>query len=175
MEERVAALEALVADQLPEDHIAVICWSGDMDKLMSALTLANGGLAMGSRVSLFFTFWGLLALKKGGGERARSTFLQKLFGWMLPDGPKQLRLSRYNMLGLGAFFFRKLLRQQGGADVSQLLSSAQELGADLYICTQSMEVMGISKEELLLVEPDRYVGVGAFTGVTKRCRQVYFI
>ena len=43
----------------------IVVHSGEMDKLYSALIIGNGALAMGMDVSMYFTFWGLMRLKKG--------------------------------------------------------------------------------------------------------------
>lgn len=53
------------------DKATIVVHSGDMDKLYSALIIGNGALAMGMEATLYFTFWGLLRLTKGGsGEGA---------------------------------------------------------------------------------------------------------
>jgi len=172
LERRIEQLEA----ESPEDHVVIICWSGDMDKVLSALTLATGSAVMGSRTTIFFTFWGLLAAKRQESvRRARSSFLQKMFSWMLPTTPDRLRLSRYNLFGLGAFFFRRLLGQQGGAGVIELRQEAQDLGVKFMICTHSMKMMGVQKEELIPLPDDHYCGVAHFTASSKRARHIYFI
>ena len=44
--------------------LAMIIFSGDLDKLMAAFIIATGAAASNMEVSMFFTFWGLRALKK---------------------------------------------------------------------------------------------------------------
>ncbi len=46
------------------DKATIILHSGDMDKVFSALIVANGALAMGMEVAIYFTFWGLQRLRK---------------------------------------------------------------------------------------------------------------
>ena len=45
--------------------MTIVVHSGDLDKVMSALIIGNGMLAMGGNVTLYFTFWGLRRLIKG--------------------------------------------------------------------------------------------------------------
>ena len=70
------------------DKAAIIVHSGDMDKIYSALILGNGALAMGMDVYLFFTFWGLQRLKKGGLEKGMTEIVKKYAGpteiWKFP-------------------------------------------------------------------------------------------
>ena len=42
----------------------IILFSGDFDRVMAALIIANGAAAMGDEVTIFATFWGLKILRK---------------------------------------------------------------------------------------------------------------
>jgi len=106
----------------------IIAHSGDMDKIYSALIIANGALAMGMEASIFFTFWGLQRLKKGGLEK----------------GP----LSKMNMLGLGKLMVKLKMKKVGVATLERLLQDFKELGGKILACDMTMEIMGIKKEEL---------------------------
>jgi len=81
LEERIAQLEAQmqqVREELPENRVSIIVFSGDLDKVLPAFIIATGAAAMGMQVSLFFTFWGLNALKKRRDLSGKG-FLEKLF------------------------------------------------------------------------------------------------
>jgi len=108
--------------------MSIIVHSGDMDKLYSALILATGALAMGMEASLFFTFWGLMRLKKGGLERGG--------------------LSRMNMLGLGRWMMRRRMKRANVASLERLLKDFKELGGKIIACDMTMEIMGIKMEDL---------------------------
>jgi peroxiredoxin family protein len=110
------------------EKLTIIVHSGDMDKLYSALIVANGALAMGMEASLFFTFWGLMRLKKGGLEK----------------GP----LSKMNMLGLGKWMVRKRMKKANVASLERLLADFKELGGKIIACDMTMEIMGIKPEDL---------------------------
>ncbi len=110
------------------DKLTIIVHSGDMDKLYSALIIANGALAMGMEASLFFTFWGLLPLKKGGLEKGG--------------------LSGMNMLGLGKRTIQKSMKRAHVAPLERLLKDFKELGGKIIACDMTMEIMGIKMEDL---------------------------
>ena len=133
----------------------VIVHSGDMDKIYSALIIANGSLAMGMEVSLFFTFWGLQRLKKGGLEK----------------GP----LSKMNMLGLGKLMVKLKMKKSGVASLERLLQDFKELGGKILACDMTMEIMGIKREELREDLISDYCAVGTFVNEAKESEITLFI
>jgi peroxiredoxin family protein len=152
----------------------VIC-SGDLDKVLAAFIIANGAAAMDLPVSMFFTFWGLNALRREGPIELSQpkTFMEKMFGWMMPRGPNKLTLSRMNMLGLGTMLMKKEMAKKNAYDLPKLMKSAQEQGVKLVGCTMTMDIMGIRKEELI---PDiSYGGVGTFLDAADRSRITLFV
>lgn len=106
----------------------LVVQSGDMDKLYSALIIGNGALAMGMEASMYFTFWGLERLKKGGLEK----------------GP----LSKMNFLGLGKWMVKKRMKKANVASLEQLMNDYKELGGKIIACDMTMEIMGIKRDEL---------------------------
>ncbi|MEZ5118132.1 MAG: DsrE/DsrF/DrsH-like family protein [Candidatus Nanopelagicales bacterium] len=142
----------------------IIVFSGDYDKVMAAFIIANGAVAMGDDVTMFFTFWGLSALRRPerapAGVTASKSALQKGFGALMPRGPERLGLSKFNFGGMGQRMMKKVMRQENVMPLPELIDSARELGVRLIACTMSMDVMGISKEEL--VDDLEYAGVATY-------------
>lgn len=124
------------------DKVTIIVHSGDLDKIYSALIIANGALAMGMEASLFFTFWGLQRLEKGGLEK----------------GP----LSKMNMLGLGRWMVKRRMKAAKVATLEKLLADFKELDGKIIACEMTMEVMGIKKEDLRTDLIDEYGAVGTY-------------
>ena len=124
------------------DRATIIVHSGEMDKLYSALIVANGALAMGMEASLYFTFWGLLRLKKGGLDKGE--------------------LSKMNMLGLGKAMVKSRMNKANVAELDRLLSYFKELGGKIIACEMTMEIMGIKKSDLKEDIIDVYGAVGAY-------------
>ena len=124
------------------DKVSIIVHSGDMDKLYSALIIANGSLAMGMEASLYFTFWGLQRLKKGGLEK----------------GP----LSKMHMLGLGKLMIKNRMKKANVASLARMMDDFKDLGGKIIACEMTMEIMGITRADLNEQYIDTYGAVGTY-------------
>lgn len=140
----------------------MIVFSGDFDKVLASFIIANGAAAMGKPVTMFFTFWGLSALRKANPPKVKKTFMEKMFGAMLPKGSDKLGLSKMNMGGMGTAMMKKIMKDKNVNTLEDLIHSAMRNGVKIMACTMSMDVMGITKEEL--IDGIEYVGVGTYLG-----------
>jgi peroxiredoxin family protein len=113
-----------------------------MDKVFSALIIGNGALSMGMEATIYFTFWGLQRLKKGGLNKGK--------------------LSKMNMLGLGRSMVSSRMAKAGVADMEKMMADYKELGGKIIACEMTMEVMGIKKEDLRLELIDEFGAVGTY-------------
>lgn len=156
-----------------ENGTTIVLFSGELDKALAALIIANGAKAAGRDVSIFFTFWGLNALKKVNQTPVKKTGIAKMFDKMLPSQPEFMPISKMNMFGLGNVMMRYVLKKKNIETLPALIDQAIEQGVKLIACTMSMDVMGISKEELR--EEVTYGGVGAYIGDTEQARHNLFI
>nr|WP_082789111.1 DsrE/DsrF/DrsH-like family protein [Desulfolucanica intricata] len=128
----------------------IIVFSGDLDKAMAAFIIANGAAAMGDEVTMFFTFWGLNMLRKPEKVKtSKKSFLQAMFGKMMPRGADKLGLSKMNFGGMGAKMMKLVMKQQNVTSIQELIESAREQGVKMIACNMSMDVMGIKEEELI--------------------------
>ncbi len=137
------------AGQNANDNKNIIVFSGDLDKAIASFIIANAAAAMGRKVSMFFTFWGLNILRKAQKQRVKKDFMSKMFGAMMPRGSKKLGLSRMNMAGMGPAMIRMVMKKKRIASLEELMSQAQSNGVELLACSMSMDVMGIKEEELI--------------------------
>ena len=135
--------------QTSEQGKTLILFSDDLDKTLATFVLANGAAATGKKVSIFFTFWGLNAIKKVRKPKVKKDIFGRMFGWMLPADSTQLALSKMNMLGIGSKMMRYLMRKKGVDSLETLRQQAIDLGVEFIACQMSMDVMGIKREELL--------------------------
>ncbi len=141
----------------------IIVFSGDLDKMLAAFVIANGAAAMGDEVTMFFTFWGLNALRRPGASTPEGkSALQKMFAKMLPKSPNEAGLSRMNMGGMGSRMMKKVMREQNVDSIEQMRETAIEQEIKMIACTMSMDVMGVSKEEL--IDGIEYAGVASYLG-----------
>lgn len=151
----------------------MIVFSGDFDKVLASFIIANGAAAMGRPVTMFFTFWGLSALRKENPPKVNKPFIEKMFGWMLPKGSKKLGLSRMNMAGMGTAMMKKIMKDKNVNSLEDLIKSAMKNGVKIQACTMSMDVMGITAEEL--IDGIEYVGVGSYLGDAEQSNVNLFI
>lgn len=135
--------------QTSEQGKTLILFSDDLDKTLATFVLANGAAATGKKVSIFFTFWGLNAIKKVCKPKVKKDIFGRMFGWMLPADSTQLALSKMNMLGIGSKMMRYLMRKKGVDSLETLRQQAIDQGVEFIACQMSMDVMGIKREELL--------------------------
>jgi len=126
-----------------------VVFSNDFDKAMAAFIIANGAAAAGYDVTLFFTFWGINILRKSGPVMAKKTLIEKMFGVMMPKGPDRLKLSQMNMGGMGLAMIKGIMKKKNVMPLPALIAQAKLSGVKLIVCTMSMDLMGIKKEELI--------------------------
>jgi len=138
-----------VADPARPTAKTMIVFSGDLDHAIASFIIANGALAMGQQVSMFFTFWGLSILRRDNAPKLQKTLVEKMFGWMLPKGADALKLGKLNMAGLGTSMMKNVMRSKNIASLSALMKSAMDGGARLIACQMTMDMMGIKPEELI--------------------------
>lgn len=150
-----------------------VVFSGDLDKTIAAFIMANGAAAMGRKVTIFFTFWGLNILRRTDKVRVKKSFIEKMFGIMMPRGTKLLGLSRMNMGGMGAKMIRGIMKSKGVSSLEELIESAKTHGVRLVACQMSMDIMGIHKEEL--IDGVELGGVSTFLGSGEQSDMSLFI
>jgi len=132
-----------------DDGKNIIVFSGDLDKAIASFIIANGSAAMGRKTSMFFTFWGLNILRKTEKVKVKKTFMEKMFGAMMPRGTKKLKLSSMNMGGMGGKMIRGIMQKKNVESLESLMQMAIDNGVELIACSMSMDIMGIKKEELI--------------------------
>jgi peroxiredoxin family protein len=141
----------------------IIVFSGDFDRIFAAFVIANGAAAMGDDVTMFFTFWGLNALRKPKKQpTSGKSALQKAFAAMMPRGADRLKLSKMNFAGAGPVMFKKAMKQQNVMSLNELMDTAREQGIRFVVCTMSMDVMGLKEEEL--IDGLEFGGVASYLG-----------
>lgn len=150
-----------------------VVFSGDLDKTIASFIIANGAAAMGRKVTMFFTFWGLNILRKPRKVKAAKNFIEKMFSFMMPRGTTKLGLSRMNMGGAGAKMIRGIMKKKGISSLEELIESAKDHGVRLVACQMSMDIMGIRKEEL--IDGVELGGVATFLGSGEESDMSLFI
>lgn len=145
---RVAALEGRVQKGIADDRLSLLVFSGELDKQLAAFLLATTAAASGMKVTMFFTFWGLSALRDPK-KRAKKDLLGRMFGWMLPKSSASLPMSSMNMGGAGPLMIRHLMKKKRFSSIEEMLAICAELGVEIAACEMSGSIMSISLEELI--------------------------
>jgi len=130
------------------DNKTLIVFSDDLDKALASFVIANGAASTGKKVTMFFTFWGLNVIKKQNKPDVSKDIFGKMFGWMLPSDSTKLKLSKMNMMGMGSWMMRLIMKKRNIDSLESLMKQAIDNGIEMIACTMSMDVMGVKKEEL---------------------------
>ncbi|HEY8234703.1 MAG TPA: DsrE/DsrF/DrsH-like family protein [Vicinamibacteria bacterium] len=164
---------AQVRERTVDDAATIIVFSGDLDKVLAGFVLATGAAAAGLETSMFFTFWGLSALKKKGAAAGSKNIMEKMFALMTPSSSESLGTSKMNYFGMGSVMLRKMMKDKQIASLEELMAIARELNVKLIACTMSMDAMGVAKEEL--IDELTYGGVATYMADAVRSRVTLFI
>lgn len=152
--------------------LSLIAFSGDFDRLTATFTLATGAAAVGYEVNIFFTFWGLDAIKqKQGRSFTGGNWLTRIFGFMM-GGLHVTPTSRFNFLGAGPRIFRYLMRKNNVATLEELVEAAKALGIHLYACEMAMHILGLKKSDFVH-EVEDVLGVATFLKISEGGRTMF--
>jgi CoA-disulfide reductase len=156
-----------------KEDSTIVVFSEDLDKAIAAFIIAQGAASMGKKVSLFFTFWGLNILRKPKKVKVKKSFIEKMFGSMMPRGTKKLPISKMNMMGMGPKMIKSIMKKKNVDSLEEMIKSAMDLGVKITACAMSMDIMGIKKEEL--IDGVEIAGVATYLGDTTSSNHNLFI
>ncbi|GAA0727694.1 DsrE/DsrF/DrsH-like family protein [Clostridium malenominatum] len=130
--------------------VNIVMFSGEYDKALAALILANSARELEAEVTMFFAFWGIFLLRDP--EKLSSedkTTYEKMFSMMTPKGPEELPLSKMNFSGVGKSMLLEMMKEDETPRLIDFLNGARKKGVKFYGCKLSLDVMGFKKEELI--------------------------
>ena len=138
-----------------KDKVTIMVHSDSMDRLHTALVIANGALAMGMEATLFFTFWGLHRLKKG----------------RIAHG----KISKGTFLGLGTWLLKRRMKRANAAPVKKLLEDYRVLGGKIYACDLCMKIFNFNPDDMMVNTIDEYGAVGTYLKEAKESTITLFV
>jgi peroxiredoxin family protein len=147
--EATALAEEPVPEEEEEPKLVIMASSGDLEKTWASMILATSAAAMGTRTTVFFTFWGLFPLVREDRRIIGENWMQKMMSLLNRGGTKHLKLSKMNFLGMGPRMMRKLAREHKVASPQELLELARDMGVRLVPCQMTMDLMGLKREDLI--------------------------
>lgn len=156
----------------PADRVSIIVSSYELDKLLPVFIIATGAASFGMEVDIFFTLWGIIALKKKSVYSGK-TIAEQMMTMMLPDKPENSGVSRFNMGGMGAMMMKGMMKAENVATLPELMDLSSEMGVRMTSCQMTMGIMGIKKEELRT--DVLYGGVASYIESASKAKITLFI
>jgi peroxiredoxin family protein len=132
-----------MAEMAEKEKLTMVLFSGDLDKALAAFILATTAASMGMEVTMFFTFWGLNIIKKNEGRIRSKGWMRKMLNIMNRGGSQRLKLSQFNMLGMGTSMMKKLMKETNMPSIDEFITMAQEMGVKMIPCSTSCGVLGL--------------------------------
>ena len=157
-----------------KEKLTIVMFSGDLDKALAGFILATTAASMGMEVSMYFTFWGLNIIKKNEGAIKSKGLMRKIMNFMNRGGSKRLKLSRFNMLGLGTWMMKRFMKDANMPSIDEFITMAKDMGVELIPCTTTCGVMGLP-EDAFRSEADSLAGAAYFLGKACKSKVTLFI
>lgn len=135
---------------MEDKKLNILLFSGDYDKALASLIIANSARDIGINVTMFFAFWGLFLLRDPEKMSLEDKSLyEKMFEMVTPKGPEDLSLSRMNMSGIGKKMLQAMMKDVEAPKLLDFFNGARKKGVKFYGCKLSVDVMGFKKDELI--------------------------
>jgi len=159
-----------------KEKLTMAICSGDLERALAAFMLAVTGASMGMEVKMFFTFWGLNIIKKNEGGIKSKGLMRKMLNFMNRGGSKRLKISKFNMFGLGTWMMKRLMKDSNMPSIDEFITMAHEMGVELIACTTTCGVMGLpAEEDTFRSEVDSLTGAAYFLGEARQSKVTLFI
>jgi peroxiredoxin family protein len=155
-----------------KEKLSLVCFSGEFDRAVAALTLATGAAATNREVTLFFTFWGLNIIKKRPGHRWTGQGILARFFNFLMGGRNNLPLSRLNFGGLSPRLMTGMMKAKNVATLEELFEAAKALGVGFVACEMAMHILELAKEDLV-DEVTEVIGVSTFLDRSRDAKIIF--
>jgi peroxiredoxin family protein len=157
-----------------KEKLTLVVFSGDLDKALAAFIIATTGASMGMQVCMFFTFWGLNIIKRNEGSIKSKGLMRKMLNVMNRGGSRRLKLSRFNMLGLGTWMMKKLMKEANYPTIDDFITMAHQMGVKMIPCSTTCGVMGL-EEDAFRGEAEGLAGAAYFLNEARQSKVTLFI
>lgn len=157
-----------------KEKLTIVMFSGDLDRALAGFIIATTAASMGMAVSMFFTFWGLNIVRKNEGGIKSQGLIRKMLNFMNRGGSRRLKLSRFNMLGLGTAMMKRLMKDVNYPSIDEFITMAHQMGVRLIACTTTCGVMGL-EEDAFRSEVESLAGAAYFLGEARGSKTTLFI
>jgi peroxiredoxin family protein len=138
-------------DDETDRKIAFICSKGNLDMAYPALIMANGALGEGIETHIFFTFWGMDMVSKETIDKLQFSMLGNTAlhmpgqAWHIPQGFGGLP----GMTAFATRMLKKQIKDQGVPEIAEFLTLLHDMGAKLWACKMSADMMGFEMDDMI--------------------------
>jgi peroxiredoxin family protein len=157
-----------------EEHVpsmSIIVTKGTLDWAYPPFILASTGAALGYDVSLFFTFYGLLLLKKDVDLKVTPVG-NPAMPMKMPYGPDWFKsidwpipgILKANVPGferMATSLMKTTFKKKGVASIEELRELTLEAGAKLYACQMTVDAFDLGKDDFI-DETAGWIGAASF-------------
>lgn len=170
------------AEHVPS--MSIIVTKGTLDWAYPPFILASTGAALGYDVSLFFTFYGLLLLKKEldleitpVGNPAMPLKMPmgpdwfRNIDWPIPNA---LKSTVPGFERMATALMKRTFSQKGVASIDELRELTLEAGAKLYACQMTVDAFGFEQDEFI-DETEGWIGAASFLPQAQKSDITLFI
>ncbi len=151
--------ERELAEPRTIEKVAIVVSKGSLEGIYPALILANGARMEGIEAHLFFTFFGLDAIRKDRYEHVKVATVGNP-GMHMPT-------LLGGLPGMSAIATRMMSRQMEKLDIPpipEFVELIADSGAKLWACKASVDMFGLTKEDFVPQVED-IISVGDFYGL----------
>jgi peroxiredoxin family protein len=170
-------------DEARTPALSIIATKGTLDWAYPPFILASTASALGWDSSIFFTFYGLLLLKKEINADV-SPLGNPAMPMKMPFGPKWFQdyewpMPNLLMAGVPGFekvatgLMKKTFENKGVASVDELRELCIEAEVTMYACQMTVDVFGFSHDEF--IDGVDYVGAASFLPMARTSDVCLFI
>ena len=157
-----------------QEKLTIVLLSGDLDRALAAFILATTGASMGMDVTMYFTFWGLNVIKKNNARYKKKSLPERMLSIVNRGGSRRAKLSKLNMLGLGTWMMKGMMKKVGMPSLDEFIEMANGLGVKMMPCTTTCGVMGLP-EEAFRAEVSSLAGAAFFLNEARQSSVTLFI
>ena len=143
-------------EQQKRNRLVIVCSKGSLDMAYPPLMLATTAAAMGMEVDLYFTFWGMSMINK---KTIDSLKISPVGNPALPM-PNILGMIP-GMSNMMTSMMKKNMQKIKMPSIREMIATAKESGVKFHACSNTMEMMGVKKEDLI-PEVDDIIGAATY-------------
>ncbi len=130
----------------PVKKMLIICARGTLEDVYAALVMANGALMEGMKASMFFTFFGLDAIKKDSQDKLHTATVGNPA--FMPKLPTMIG-GLPGFEAMASSTMKKAMDKLDIPPVSEFLEIISASGGKIYACKLATDLFQLGKEDFI--------------------------